>query len=361
MSNTGLSYSGRHSYASHYSYVRRQGAGSPDEEDPQLVQGLLASREELLAELGDAQRGCFDDLRTRPLWQAADNGELPYEKAASSGGYAPNVRAALIEFELLSLLEFDFDDKQLQGELKVRGKPTPLIAARRPRDARFVAELAQIDALAPLRASRQAEVLSQIPPPLPYFAMVMNLQAGRHERTVELLQAALQCAFTVGMRFKHCFGAARPTEHSSEILPMIEVPRHPSYPAGHAIEAHVSAHLLAAISGAPRDPAASTQYRLLRRLADRIAENRIVAGVHFPVDCAFGRLIGDALGGFLVAACDGTSAWRGASFAPSVQGAAFAPSERVFGDDATATEQGTVDARLPVLRELWRLARAEWA
>lgn len=353
MSNTGLSYSGRHSYASYYSYVRRQGAAAPEDEDPQLVQGLLASREELLAALSSAERAQLGDLRGSPVWAAAIDDELPFERAALSAGYAPNVRAALIQFELLTTLDFALD--QADARLRVRGAALPLIEARRPTTAEFAAQLPLVEALAPLRQSRLPEVLSQVAPPLPYFAMVMNLQAGRHERTVELLQAALQCAFTVGMRFKHCFGAARPHEHTSQILPMIEVPRHPTYPAGHAIEAHVSAHVLAAVSGA-----SPLQYRLLRRMADRIAENRIVAGVHFPVDCACGRLIGDALGTYFGAACDATRSWYPAAFAPAGHLGAFEPSRLPFDDGARGGEGCTVGAPLPVLRELWRLARAEW-
>ena len=43
----------------------------------------------------------------------------------------------------------------------------------------------------------------------------------------------------------------------------------------------------------------------LQRQAARIAVNRTVAGLHFPVDSAVGRLLGTALGEFMVARCTG--------------------------------------------------------
>ena len=45
----------------------------------------------------------------------------------------------------------------------------------------------------------------------------------------------------------------------------------------------------------------------LQRLAARIAVNRTVAGVHYPVDSACGRLLGTSLGEFLVARATGGS------------------------------------------------------
>src|SRR3546814_18772370 len=51
-----------------------------------------------------------------------------------------------------------------------------------------------------------------------------------------------------------------------------------------------------------RDPAWGEQ---LMRLAARIAINRTVAGLHFPVDSAAGALLGLTLGRYLAARCAG--------------------------------------------------------
>ncbi|WP_214676207.1 hypothetical protein, partial [Escherichia coli] len=45
----------------------------------------------------------------------------------------------------------------------------------------------------------------------------------------------------------------------------------------------------------------------LQRLAYRIAVNRTVAGVHYPVDSACGRVLGTLLGEFMVGRCSGQS------------------------------------------------------
>jgi hypothetical protein len=98
---------------------------------------------------------------------------------------------------------------------------------------------------------------------------------------------------------------------SPQIQPIIQTPTHSAFPSGHATEAHIVAtvltHLLAAADH-PEDPAfarrsveaaiAQTQHY---RLAARIAINRTVAGVHYPVDSAAGAVLGITLGDFLVA------------------------------------------------------------
>jgi hypothetical protein len=98
---------------------------------------------------------------------------------------------------------------------------------------------------------------------------------------------------------------------SPQIQPIIQTPTHGAFPSGHATEAHIVAtvltHLLAAADH-PKDPAfarrsveaaiAQTQHY---RLAARIAINRTVAGVHYPVDSAAGAVLGITLGDFLVA------------------------------------------------------------
>lgn len=84
-----------------------------------------------------------------------------------------------------------------------------------------------------------------------------------------------------------------------EVQPMIQTPDHSSYPSGHACEAFAVASVLCRMMGAeplavlkdPKEPR-----HTLFRLAARIAENRTVAGVHFPMDNLAGAMLGIVLG-----------------------------------------------------------------
>ncbi|MCZ8286217.1 MAG: phosphatase PAP2 family protein, partial [Bacteroidia bacterium] len=100
--------------------------------------------------------------------------------------------------------------------------------------------------------------------------------------------------------FKHAFACPRADTLSPQIQSMIPSPGHSSWPSGHATEAFLTATLLQALL-----PQGSKYQEQLQRLAARIAVNRTVAGVHYPVDTAVGRLLGTSLAEFLVARCLG--------------------------------------------------------
>src|SRR5690606_185274 len=137
------------------------------------------------------------------------------------------------------------------------------------------------------------EILTQVAPPYSYFAMVLNLQSGRHRHTFELIGAALSFASTVGQRFKHHFRIARPADRSKLVQPVLMTPGHGAYPAGHSTQMHlvrlllVDAWKLGGTAGDWRAEAATQ----LERLANRIAENRVVAGLHYEADNEAGKLL----------------------------------------------------------------------
>jgi len=338
-----------------------------------LQRKFNARREELLAGLSAAERSALDDLSLRlgamPAFDPAD---------ALMRANGMEVRAALLHFELLTQLRFASSSvdgnagerwAELHAASGANGAMVPLLRVSRPSQDVLLAQLQRVQALAPLRDSRTAEVLTQVAPPLAYFASVLNLQSGRHAKTTELLKVALQFSYAVCMRFKQALAVPRPSAYTAQIQPMIEVPMHPSYPAGHALEAHVSATVLGALAEAPGRPADNAvQKQLLRRLATRISENRVVAGVHYPVDCVVGRLMGDALASYLLAACEPARAWRGARYAghlldPATDGLRdFSATGHAFEDGLPGEAPAMYPApELPLLQKLWSLARAEWA
>ena len=59
---------------------------------------------------------------------------------------------------------------------------------------------------------------------------------------------------------------------------MVDPPITPSFPAGHALQGHLISKL---IEAADRP---FVQREMLYALSQRVAENRIIAGLHYPLD-----------------------------------------------------------------------------
>jgi hypothetical protein len=156
---------------------------------------------------------------------------------------------------------------------------------------------------AELREDRQAEVLSQIPQLVTYWTSIAGLHPSRTRYTLELMGVAIRLAIQVEMRFKHAFAFPRPVQFSAQVQPMIQTPSHSSFPSGHATEAHCVARTLIAISGRGED---SPLGRMLLKQAARIAIDRTVAGVHFPIDSGGGQVLGSCLAEYLVSRATGS-------------------------------------------------------
>jgi hypothetical protein len=92
------------------------------------------------------------------------------------------------------------------------------------------------------------------------------------------------------------------------VQPAITTPGHASTPSGHCTEAYVIYEVLKAllkthtVDGQP-NPACSALNRQFRCVVERIAMNRVVAGLHFPVDNIAGRVLGTVLGRYVVHRC----------------------------------------------------------
>jgi membrane-associated phospholipid phosphatase len=86
---------------------------------------------------------------------------------------------------------------------------------------------------------------------------------------------------------------------------MFDSPRTASYPAGHSLQSYLISYLLHIImpeipqSDLPvKDgkPCWEMQHTGLFALARRVADNRVIAGVHFDIDCKAGFLIAAEIG-----------------------------------------------------------------
>ena len=356
-------YSGVHAYAysgrQAYAYSAPGEAYGFDVGNPMLAAALAETRARLMGASFPRALGGEGDVGATRLWSTAAD-ELPLsEQPFVFAQWGAQPRSSIAQFELMSRVSFTCNTTG-KAQLRARddtGVERTLIEVQRPKRVQFVEQIATVEGRIEDRSSRAAEVLTQVAPPIAYFASVVNLQFGRHPRTLELIDAALQFAYAVGQRFKHALACPRPSDYSATLMPMIEVPQHASLPAGHAIESRVTAELLIEIVPGVKGSVAETY---LRGLAHRIADNRVVAGVHFPVDCLVGRLMGDALASFVLKACGVGTCWGG-SFNPAVAAPLVARVEDLPFGGPGCSQGGAIDVPVsPLLQDLLSRAMAEW-
>jgi hypothetical protein len=166
-------------------------------------------------------------------------------------------------------------------------------------------QLALVDGHADLREDRASEILAQLGPPVAFWSSVVNLHPDRTRWTLELLDMALRLSNFVEMRFKNALAVRRPIDYSPQVQPMILTPGHGSLPSGHATEAFMIAYILWQLFKTKDALKDARWCEQLMRQAARVAINRTVAGVHFPVDSAAGELLGLTLGEYFVHRCVG--------------------------------------------------------
>jgi hypothetical protein len=119
-----------------------------------------------------------------------------------------------------------------------------------------------------------------------------------------LIGLVLRLAKYAEMNFKNAFATLRPNERSPQIQPMIQTPIHGSFPSGHSTEATAVARVLyeLVIEGSTATAAEKRQLsEQLFRQAARIAINRTVAGVHYPIDSMAGQLLGLSVADYILA------------------------------------------------------------
>jgi hypothetical protein len=234
----------------------------------------------------------------------------------------------------------------------------------RPTEKIFKQQLEFVNTYAELRDDRGGEILAQIDGCADFVSSVIGLTAHRHKYTAELLNLAMSLAAHVEMRFKHGFAVQRPNLLSPQIQPMIPTPGHASWPSGHGTEAYLTCTLLQALL-----PNGAKYKEQLERLAARMAVNRTVAGLHYPVDSAAGRMLGTALADFLIARCAGGKVhergFDGRKF-HDAQGNGIDFDPRVSMSDNKSgyyllSPRVAVVAASPLLRFMWKKAEAEWA
>jgi len=250
---------------------------------PLVVQALTSTREGLAE---PAKAGSYPHARMPP-----------FNQAAHVHRWDPWVRNTLLQQDLLCHPLLDVSvaagDK---ATLTIDGAPH--VALSRPSEALFQAQIAAVLSHAALRSERSAEILTQIDGQGPFWAALLPARLALLPFLQEVLTAVLQVTVVIEMRFKHLFACPRPLDWSPQVQPMITTPGHGTYPMGHATQVFAAAHVLKVLLRDAVAPSALSADWLLQvdRLAWRVAENRVVAGVHFPVDLWGGVKLGVALG-----------------------------------------------------------------
>jgi hypothetical protein len=231
---------------------------------------------------------------------------------------------------------------------------------------------------AELRYERATEILAQIDPQYAFWSSIVYMHPDRTKRTFELINILLQFCVYVEMRFKHALGCWRPVEYNAQIQPMITTPGHGSFPSGHSTQAHAVAyvlkHLLNLHPATGTNPGHGTIIDQLDRQAARIATNRVVAGVHFPVDSMVGRMLGVALAEYFVGRCTGqtvTQKFMKRTFIASGIDAAPATDFNPFNADQNLDQApgvgkfysfvpGSPVTQSDLMAYVWNKARDEW-
>jgi len=294
-------YEGYEGYGGVFS-VSGFGAYSGQNTSPLLASAILSTQAELTRVITgishpDEAEYRLDDNHAYPRW-------------------SPDIRARLYAFSLVSDLWFDGDadtatlysranKPAVDGAGVLTGQYQILFKLKRPKydykagtapagapGGALPDELQHILNKASLRADRMAEILTQVAVPVSFFSALLNLQPGRHRNTLELMSVGFEYAAWAGQQFKDHFRVVRAADRSALVQPLLMTPQHGSYPAGHAIQSYLVKDLLIELTGAAAGSDVADQ---LEALADRIGDNRVIAGVHYPIDIEEGAKLGSAL------------------------------------------------------------------
>jgi hypothetical protein len=173
-----------------------------------------------------------------------------------------------------------------------------------PTGAALAAEIDELVALVEYRPGVMTEALAQRSNLIAYWRGVLMFDAGSAPRTCDLVEIASRVGQFQAMHYKRKFHRPRPSQISPSLLPPINPPGHPAYPSGHSTEAHLMAYCLAEVMPqAARTPATPPPNSTapppgpdstpLLRMAQRIARNREVLGLHYPSDSACGKKLAE--------------------------------------------------------------------
>lgn len=277
----------------------------------------------------------------------------------------PAHAVAIVAGELLERLAVRYENDSLKLLVTQQAAaPGELALLTRPGQPTLDAQLKLVIAYADLRADRFAEIQSQQVWPVDYWSAVLGITPRQHPNTLLLMAVAQSLAVHLVARMKHLANVPRPVQLSAQVQPMLPTPMHAAWPGGHATESFTAAALLLGLLTAAQPTLDTAPMKeQLNRLATRIATNRVVAGLHYPLDTAAGWALGTSLGEYVVACANNLDT---AVNSRTFNSQSFRSDFSVNGDPAS---KGTTENPLALagadgldaLQALWEAAKLEWA
>ena len=143
------------------------------------------------------------------------------------------------------------------------------------------------------RADALGEILGQADEFISYFMNLMTTRPTAYPATFRVLNIASLVALFVSMYYKGLYQRPRPSQLCPALLPPIVVPGHASFPSGHSTQTHLMVLCMNDVLTATVQQAAVVDD--LATLADRIARNREIAGLHYPSDTQAGKDLAAAI------------------------------------------------------------------
>jgi len=269
--------------------------------------------------------------------------------------YLPtNRRIEVVLAQILSRFTIESD----ATSVTVKCDGTKICTIQKPTLPTLNTQMKWLRAYADLREDRHTEILVQSEEIMSPFSAVRPFDLPKRRVTAEMLTLTQEVAILIEQQVKHLCRAPRPVEFSDRVMPMLDTPPHSTYPSGHSTESFAIASALSMLEYGETPGESFSADRPIFHLAQRIAVNRTVAGLHYPVDSAAGAALGCAVGSALAFIANGTPL-RSFSFDPNANPEA----------DFTRTTLETVikgksssktPAPLGILQKRWVKARGEW-
>jgi acid phosphatase (class A) len=135
------------------------------------------------------------------------------------------------------------------------------------------------------RRERVGEIIDQNTKFHDYFAQYLMLTPYSHPQTYVLLKMGARVAEVLMAVYKLEHERPRPQQLRPQLMPLLDLPGHSAYPSGHAMIGRLIALCLADVVPDRRTG--------LIRLSERVAQNREIAGLHYPSDSEAGYSVAE--------------------------------------------------------------------